>query len=118
VRRGTRCELITLPHLTVQHGKPRGECAGVGQPRPAFDGHRAAAEVDSLDEGPGARRLTRELDHRRDRGYPAAVQDEEHVVAGRAPLKRYGGEKISALGWLSPPSDRTRPSGRSSALEW
>src|SRR5678815_4823606 len=47
----------------------------------------------------------------------------EPVIAGRAPLNRYGGEKISAVRWSAtplsdpPPETGTRASGRSSAVE-
>src|SRR3979409_992282 len=44
------------------------------------------------------------------------------VMVGRAPLKRYGGEKISAFRWSGPasplPAVRTRPSGSRIAVEW
>ena len=40
------------------------------------------------------------------------------LTMGRAPLKRYGGEKISAECLLRPPALSTRPSGSSSAVEW
>jgi hypothetical protein len=44
------------------------------------------------------------------------------VIVGRAPLNRSGGEKTSALGKSGPkrppPDTRTRPSGRSTDVEW
>src|SRR6185369_11368040 len=58
---------------------------------------------------------------------PYAAVEGAAVITGRAPLKRYGGEKISELFWsvgASPPLKRppprtsTRASGRSRALEW
>jgi hypothetical protein len=59
---------------------------------------------------------------------PYAIFDGADVTVGRVPLNRYGGEKISASGWFvsplavsagcPPPIDITRPSGRSTAVEW
>src|SRR2546428_13727407 len=56
-------------------------------------------------------------------GVPYASVDPTAAIVGRGPLKRYGGEKISAVGWSAtpvsepPPATSTRASGRSSAVE-
>src|SRR5262245_33120787 len=55
---------------------------------------------------------------------PYATEDGADEIVGRAPLKRYGGEKISAVRWSAtpvsepPPATRTRASGSSTAVEW
>ena len=49
------------------------------------------------------------------RPYPMLVGND--VIVGRDPLKRYGGEYISAEAPpVSPPADKTRPSGSNRAM--
>jgi hypothetical protein len=50
---------------------------------------------------------------------PYAIVVGAEAIVGRDPWNRYGGEYISAelLPAISPPAERTRPSGSSSAVE-
>src|SRR2546428_14036201 len=49
-------------------------------------------------------------------GVPYASVDPTAAIVGREPLKRYGGEKISAVGWFAEPVSEPPPATSTPAI--